>query len=174
MNGWLIPSRPDNVDGESTAWYASYWQFCAMYLRGRFKTQWCLSPEQSLSIHAGSWTVHKQLVVRAPKARNKITNLPHDTSLFGLRANLPTGRGREVIEELQVFSPECALIECSVHFFSSNPTDVRAVLLTIRNAAGLLSRLLDGGRTVIAGRLAGAFRNLGRDRCSSPLSARAS
>jgi hypothetical protein len=71
MNGWLIPSRPDNLEGESTAWYASYWRFCAVYLRGRFKTQWCLSPEQSLSIHAGSWTVPKQLVVRAPKARKQ-------------------------------------------------------------------------------------------------------
>ena len=86
MNGWLIPSRPDNVEGESTAWYASYWRFCAVYLRNRFKTQWCLSPEQSLSIRAGSWTVPKQLVVRAPRARNRITNLPHGTSLFDLRA----------------------------------------------------------------------------------------
>jgi hypothetical protein len=169
MNGWLIPSRPDNVEGESTAWYASYWRFSAVYLRGRFKTQWCLSPEQSLSIHAGSWTVPKQLVVRAPKARNKITNLPHGTSLFDLRANLPTGRDREVVEDLQAFSPECALIESSVHFFSSNPTDVRAVLLTIRDASGLLTRLLDGGRTVIAGRLAGAFRNIGRDRIADDI-----
>jgi hypothetical protein len=169
MNGWLIPSRPDNVEGESTAWYASYWRFCAVYLRGRFKTQWCLSPEQSLSIHAGSWTVPKQLVVRAPKARNRITNFPHGTSLFDLRASLPTGRDREVIEDLQVFSPECALIECSVHFFSSNPTDVRAVMLAIRDASGLLARLLDGGRTVIAGRLAGAFRNVGRDRLADDI-----
>jgi hypothetical protein len=40
MNGWLIPSRPDDIEGESTAWYASYWQFCAAYLRERFKTDW--------------------------------------------------------------------------------------------------------------------------------------
>jgi hypothetical protein len=61
------------------------------------------------------------------------------------------------------------LIECSVHFFSSNPTDVRTVLLTIRDAAGLLTRLLDGGRTVIAGRLAGAFRNIGRARIADDI-----
>jgi hypothetical protein len=54
LKGWLIPSRPDEMKGESTAWYASYWQFCAVYLRERFGTQWSLSPEQSLSIHAGS------------------------------------------------------------------------------------------------------------------------
>jgi hypothetical protein len=169
MNGWLIPSRPDHHEGESTAWYASYWQFCAVYLRERFKTQWCLSPEQSLSIHAGSWTVPMQLVVRAPRARNRITDLPHGTSLFDLRANLPSGRDRELVEGLQVFSPECALIECSVHFFSRNPTDVRAVLLAIRDASALLARLLDGGRTVIAGRLAGAFRNVGRDRIADDI-----
>ena len=62
LKGWLIPSRPDEVKGESTAWYASYWHFCAVYLRERFGTQWCLSPEQSLSFHAGSgqsWWMQK-------------------------------------------------------------------------------------------------------------------
>jgi hypothetical protein len=169
MNGWLIPSRPDDVEGESTAWYASYWQFCAVYLRERFKTQWCLSPEQSLSIHAGSWTVPKQLIVRSPRARNKITNLPHRTSLLDLRAVLPAVRDRQVVESLQVFSPERALIECSVHFFSTNPTDIRAVLLMIQDASGLLSLLLEGGRTIIAGRLAGGFRNLGRARIADDI-----
>src|SRR5258705_2911271 len=32
IKGWYIPSRPDEVKGESTAWYASFWQFCAAYL----------------------------------------------------------------------------------------------------------------------------------------------
>ncbi len=169
MNGWLIPSRPDDVEGESTAWYASYWQFCAVYLRQRFKTQWCLSPEQSLSLHAGNRTIPKQLVVRAPRGRNKVTNLPHGTSLLDLRAALPRSQDRQTVEDLQVFNPESALIEASVHFFSSNSTDVRAVLLTIRDASDILRRLLDGGRTVIAGRLAGGFRNVGRDRIADDI-----
>ena len=169
MNGWLIPSRPDDVEGESTAWYASYWQFCAVYLRQRFKTQWCLSPEQSLSLHAGNRTVPKQLVVRASRGRNKVTNLPHGTSLLDLRAALPPSQDRQTVEDLQVFSPESALIEASVHFYSNNPTDVRAALLMIRDASELLRRLLDGGRTVIAGRLAGGFRNIGRNRIADDI-----
>jgi len=32
IKGWFIPSRPDEVRGESTAWYASFWRFCAVYL----------------------------------------------------------------------------------------------------------------------------------------------
>jgi hypothetical protein len=33
IKGWYIPSRPDEVKGESTAWYASFWRFCAVICR---------------------------------------------------------------------------------------------------------------------------------------------
>jgi hypothetical protein len=39
----------------------------------------------------------------------------------------------------------------------------------IRDASGLLARLLEGGHTVIAGRLAGTFRNVGRDRIADDI-----
>src|ERR1700680_1962432 len=68
IKGWYIPSRPDEGKGESTAWYASFWCFCAVYLEKRFSKNWCLSPEHSLSLHGGNWTVPRQLVVRSPKA----------------------------------------------------------------------------------------------------------
>ncbi len=48
MKGWYIPACPDEVPGDSTAWYASFWNFCAAYLAKRFGKDWCLSPEQSL------------------------------------------------------------------------------------------------------------------------------
>src|SRR5208282_267463 len=162
IKGWYIPSRPDEVKGESTVWYASFWRFCAAYLDERFGADWCLSPEQSLSLHAGNWTVPRQLMVRSARARNKITKLPHGTSLFDLRAALPDAADRAERDALRLFSPESALIECSPGFFTDHATDVRAVLPLIRDASPLLERLLNGGHTVIAGRLAGAFRNIGR------------
>ena len=51
MKGWYIPSRPNEARGESTAWYASFWDFCAAYLAERFGDEWALSPEQSLFLH---------------------------------------------------------------------------------------------------------------------------
>ena len=89
MKGWYIPVHPDEVTGESTAWYASFWGFFAVYLKERFGTNWSLSPEQSLLLHVGNMTVPRQLLVRSPKARNKITTLPHGTSVFDTRAALP-------------------------------------------------------------------------------------
>ena len=169
IKGWYIPSRPDEVKGESTAWYGSFWRFCAVYLEERFGREWCISPEQSLSLHAGNWTVPRQLVVRAPGARNKVTALPYGTSLMDLRAALPATADREEKERLRIFSVESALIACSPTYFSNNATDVRAVLPMVRDASGLLARLLEGGHSVIAGRLAGAFRNIGRDRIADDI-----
>ena len=85
MKGWYIPSRPDETAGRSTTWYASFWDFCAAYLDERFRDEWCLSPEQSVTIHSGGRTVPRRLAVRAPKGGNKPTALLHDTSIIDIR-----------------------------------------------------------------------------------------
>src|SRR6266478_5386557 len=169
IKGWYIPSRPDEVKGESTAWYASFWRFAAVYLETRFGKNWSLSPEQSLSLHGGNWTVPRQLVVRSPRARNKVTALPHGTSLLDLRAALPDPADREEKDGLRIFSLESALVGCSPQYFSSHATDVRAAIAMVRDASSLLARLLEGGHSKIAGRLAGAFRNSGRDRIADEI-----
>ena len=37
IKGWYIPSRPDEVKGESTAWYASFWRFCGRVSGSAFR-----------------------------------------------------------------------------------------------------------------------------------------
>jgi hypothetical protein len=113
--------------------------------------------------------VPDQLAARSPRASNKVTRFPHGTSLLELRIVLPAVADRKEEEGLRRFSVESALIACSPNYFSNNATDVRAVLPMIRDASGLLARLLEGGHTVIAGRLAGAFRNVNRDRIADDI-----
>ncbi len=169
FKGWYIAARPDEAAGESTAWYASFWRFCAAYLQYRFNTNWCLSPEQSLSLHAENWTVPKQLLVRASKARNNITALPHGTSLLDTRASIPADKDIEQKDGLRIFSLPAALIACAPGYFRQNPTDTRAALSMIRDASEVLDRLLEGGHSTIAGRLAGAFSNIGRDKIADDI-----
>lgn len=169
MKGWYVPSRPDEKEGDSTAWYASFWRFAAVYLETRFRKNWSLSPEQSLSLHGGNWRVPRQLVVRSPRGGNKVIPLPHGTSLLDVRATLPGRDDREEKEGLRIFSLESALIECSPQYFANHATDVRASLAMVRDASGLLARLLDGGHSRIAGRLAGAFRNSGRGKLADEI-----
>ena len=133
MKGWYVPARPDELTGESTAWYASFWGFCAAYLGDRFKQNWCLSPEQSLLIHAGNWTVPRQLLVRTPKGGNKPTELPHGTSIFDVRASLPEAGQAETINGLIVFSLPAALVQIGPGMFRANSTEVRAVLAMVHD-----------------------------------------
>lgn len=169
MKGWYVPSQPDEKDGDSTAWYASFWRFAAVYLQTRFRKNWSLSPEQSLSLHGGNWAVPRQLSIRSPKGGNKVVPLPHGTSLLDVRAALPAPTDREEKEGLRIFSLDSALIESSPQYFASHATDVRASLALVRDVSGLLARLMEGGHSVIAGRLAGAFRNSGRDRLADEI-----
>ena len=163
MRGWYVPTRPDEHPGESTVWYACFWEFCAAYLRERFDQDWCLSPEQSLLLHTGNRAVPRQLLVRAPKGGNKVTALPHETSLLDVRAAMPQSGDMVEYEGLRLYALPAALVACGARFFLQNPTEARAALAMVRNASDVLEPLLGGGHSTVAGRLAGAFRNIGRE-----------
>jgi len=163
MKGWYVPSSPDEAPGESTAWYTSFWAFCANYLNERFGEEWCLSPEQSLTLWTGDWTVPKQVLARSPKGGNKPLALPYGTSIFDVRLELPPADDVEVNNGLRSFNLPAGLIATSPTHFTAQPIVMRAALAAVTDASDLLGRLLEGGHSTIAGRLAGAFRNIGRD-----------
>lgn len=169
MKGWYIPCRPDEPPGESTSWYASFWPFCASYLESRFAKNWCVGPEQSISLHTGNRAVPRQLLVRSPRGNNKPTELIHDTSIFDVRLELPPDADRDVKEGVRLYQLPAALLGCSQTHFAARPAEMRAALAMIQDASGLLSRLLEGGHSTIAGRLAGAFRNIRRDRIADDI-----
>lgn len=169
MKGWYFASRPDEGRGDSTTWYASFWDFCAAYLNARFGTAWCLSPEQSLSLHVGDRTVPAQLLVRSPKARNNVTHLAYDTSILEVRSSLPATGDIEDKEGLHLFSLGSSLIACAPGIFTQKSTNVRTALSMVTDASEILFKLLEGGHSIIAGRLAGAFRNIGRGRIADDI-----
>jgi hypothetical protein len=171
MKGWYIPIRPDGPAGESTDWYASFWPFCAAYLTERFGEDWCLGAEHSIALHTGNWNVPRQLLVRATRGGNKPTGLLHDTSIFDLRLEVPTPADIQVVDGLRLMRLPAALITCAPGHFAAHPVEMRAALAMIADASDVLSRLLDGGHSSIAGRLAGAFRNIGRDQIAQTITA---
>src|SRR5207249_5536235 len=85
MKGWLISSTPSARAGDSTPWYASFWEFCARYCGERFGDQWYLSPEQSLLLHAENTVIPAQVIVYGPKGTNNKVTLLFGTSLYDLK-----------------------------------------------------------------------------------------
>jgi hypothetical protein len=50
VKGWYFLSTPTTAAGESTAWYANYWNFLSVYLGSRFGEAYCLSAASSLDV----------------------------------------------------------------------------------------------------------------------------
>lgn len=164
IKGWYISSSPDEQEGNTTAWYISFWYFASVYFNSRFGKDWCLSPEQSLSLHSGNTTVPKQLLIRSPKAQNNLIRLLHDTTFFDLKLALPSENERSEKDGVRVYSVAAGLLACSPDYFADNSTDARTCLEIVKDPSDILSLLLEGGHSVKAGRIAGAFRNIGKDR----------
>lgn len=164
MRGWLISWSPEVREGDMTPFFASFWEFCAAYCDDRFGTKWHLSAEMSMMVHAEVMTVLPQVVICAAEGTNHNLSLASGTSIYDLKQTMPSGGDLETREELRIFRPDAALVRISEQFFVEHPTEVQAVLGTMRDIGPLLGRLLDGGHSTIAGRIAGALRRIGRSR----------
>jgi fido (protein-threonine AMPylation protein) len=161
--GWYISTPPTETKGDSTSWYSSYWSFCAQLIEDKYKQKWCISPEQSLLIYAGNWTVPQQLIIKSPDGANFKTDLPFNTSLFHIKSPLPAKSEITEKEGIKMLSIPATLVQVSENTFIQNPTDARTVLSMIKDASEILTLLLEDGKSVVAGRLAGAFRNSNKD-----------
>lgn len=169
IKGWYMLSRPNEIQGDSTSWYTSYWDFCKAYLDERFGDDWVLSPEQSVLIHTGNMTVPRQLLVRAPKGQNNVLNLPYGTSIFDVRSAQITHSQTEEVNGIRIYKLAEAVRACPIPFYSQNPVDVRSALSMFSGASEILELLLEDGQSTVAGRIAGAFREIGRGRIADEI-----
>jgi hypothetical protein len=163
IRGWYIPTRPDEAEGDTTAWYASMREFVAGYAQNRFGDDWHLNPEQSLLLRSGDRTVPKQLQIWAPKGANQTVQLLHGCSLFIYRAPklLPSSPVADC-GGLRLVELPAALVNASPTLFMQHPIAGQIALACLPDASDLLRILLEGPHPSVAGRLAGALRALNR------------
>src|SRR5579864_4887510 len=170
MRGWLISSSPRARAGDSTPWYASFWEFCALYCNDRFGEEWHLAPEQSLLLHGERTVITAQVVVSSPKGTNNTINILFGTSLYDLKVSeMPAATDLVVRDGLRLFTPVAALVRVPESFFARNSIEVQVVLGSLADASDLLRLLLNGGHSAKAGYLAGAFRATGRPKLADEI-----
>ncbi|UIK14315.1 Fic family protein (plasmid) [Rhizobium leguminosarum] len=163
MKGWLaVNSRPSAKNRIDAAWSTVYWEFVTRYLDDRFPNEWRLSAEASVALWSENHSIPSQAIVRSPKANNQLVKLPSDTSLYLLRSK--DNEPAETKERLRLMPMEEAVCNLSPESWKTSATDVIAVIGSIRGTSSLLQYLLDGGRSHVGGRVAGALRHLGRER----------
>ena len=163
IKGWYIPARPDESAGETGPWYASVREFVAGYANERFGDQWHLNPEQSLLLRSAERSVPKQLQIWASAGTNQTLQLPHGSSLFIYKAPaLLAASPADDCGGLRLVEMPDALVAASPALFGRNPLAIQLSLYSLRDVSDVLRRLLSGPHPVIAGRLAGAFRLIGK------------
>jgi hypothetical protein len=163
IKGWWMAADPAARPGDTTAWYASFWEFCARYSSFRFGGAWHLSPEISLLLHAEASDVPQQVVIHTPKGTNHAISLPFGTSLFDyLDASFPEPAHLTDRDGLRLLAPAAALVRVQPSFFEQRPVEAQVALAGVRDPSELLVHLLEEDRTVVAGRLAGGLRRIGR------------
>lgn len=171
VRGWWMSGDPRASPGDPAIWHASLWEFCAAYCEDRFQDAWHLSPEQSLRLHAENSTIPVQVVVFSPAGANNRLKLPFGTSLFDSRERTPVPASELVVKAgLRLFSLPSALTRIPESFYAEAIVDAEVALRGIRGAAEILTPLLSGDHSVVAGRLTGAFRHIGRDDLASQIS----
>lgn len=164
IKGWWMATDPAARPGDTTAWYASFWEFCSRYCSSRFGDEWHLSPELSLLLHAEATEIPRQVVVHAPGGTNNAIDLPFGTSLFDYAVDsLPEDAVLTEREGLRLLTAAGALVRAQPSFFTQRPIEAQLALSSVRDASDLLAQVLAEDRTVIAGRLVGALRRIGRE-----------
>jgi hypothetical protein len=163
MRGWYAVSKPGARRRVETVWGSVYWDFVAQYLRKRFGDEYWLDAVASLRLHAENQKVPDQLVVCATSGVNAKVELPNNTSLYIYSTKKPSSP-TAIIEKgkLRILSPEATIAHLPVSAWAEEPTDAAAVLGSIRGNSTLLRAILEDGKVVRAGAVAGALRQLGR------------
>ncbi|MBP6607301.1 MAG: Fic family protein [Nitrospira sp.] len=163
MKGWYVCANPRDREGDSTAWYASFWSFLAGYLGKRFGKRYCLNVEASLLLHTRSTVIPQQVTVIAREGGTSVLDLPHDTSLLIYPDERAIPKKREDIDGLQVFSLPETLCKLAPQAFRNLSREAEIALGLVRDPGDLLTFLLAGnGMPAAAGRLSGALRFTGR------------
>lgn len=169
VKGWYIAAPHDGQKGDSTSWFSSFWGFCARYLEDRYGDDYCISAEQSLMLHAGNNSVPTQLIIRSSKGNNLPTSLLFGTSLFVMKSTLPNVAEIEMLNGVRTVNLASSIVHSTPSVFTKQPIEARTALMMIKDASELLSILLGGGHSTIAGRLVGAYRNLGQDKIADTI-----
>lgn len=147
IKGWYVVTDPRVMPGDSTAWYALFWNFITRYANERYGNEWCLSAEQSLAIYSRSTIVPNQVLIRAPKGNNYVVRLIPPTSIFNLGAELPLKVDTNNPYKLNLYTLSEAIIMATPAMYRNDALTMRTVLAMVHDSSEILKILVDTGQT---------------------------
>ncbi len=169
MRGWYLLTRPDVAVGDSTPWYASFWDFVSEFLEFNHGKEYCLSAECSLDVHVGDLTIPKQVIAISKKGSGVPLNLPYNTSLLIYPDPTRLPKEKQELNGLQVMALPLALCRVNPNFFHHSPMKAESALRSLGDVSGLLDVIITSNHKAAAERLVGAYRFLGMNAMATDL-----
>src|SRR5574343_743637 len=84
LRGWYFVSDPTAEQGDTTPFFANFWEYLTRYLSDRFAAGYCLTAEHSLLRHAQHTVIPKTVNVMLAVNQSQVQELAfgHTVALF--------------------------------------------------------------------------------------------
>jgi len=162
LKGWYFVSDPAEDAGDSTPFYANFWEYLARYLSERFGADYCLTAEQSLLRHAQYNVIPRTVNVMLAVNQSQVQDLAfgHTVALYPGKGGFPEPANQYMLQGLRCMSAAYCLVNLPPRYFAVHAREVQIVMAQL-NDAGALAVLVDVNRAGLA-RLLSAYRQVGR------------
>ena len=163
LKGWYFVSDPTAEAGDTTPFFANFWEYLSKYLQERFGTKYCLTAEQSLLRHAQHNVVPQQVNVMLGVDQSQIQQLTYGRSLalYPGKRSFPSVGNVCMLDGLRCMTPPFTLVMLTPKAFQANARDVQVVLSTVTDPAAI-AELVHINASGVA-RVVAAMRQIGRD-----------
>lgn len=160
LKGWYFVSDPTADEGDSTPFYANFWEYLARYLGERFAADYCLSAEHSLLRHAQHNVIPSTVNVLLAAKQSQLQELAfgHNVALYP--GKLPSAEKVAIIQGLRCQAVAPCLVNLAPRFFTSHAREVQIVMAQLHDP-GAVAALVDDNRAGLS-RLLSAYRQVGR------------
>jgi prophage maintenance system killer protein len=160
IKGWYFVSDPTASPGDTTPFFANYWEYVSRYLQERFGDQYCLSPEHSLLMHAENNVIPKQINILTSQNATQKVDLYDDYSLIIYPGKSVQDKSlKQILRGVCCLTAPVCLTALGPRFFQSNAGDIQIVMSKIGDPSEIA--VLAELNAVGVGRLIGAYRQIG-------------
>lgn len=160
LKGWYFVSDPNAAPGDTTLFFANFWEYLGLYLADRFQTNYCLNPEHSLLRHVQYNRVPNQVQVLNNRALTQYAELKFGHTLAIYPGTVPDGAFAQDVYGVRCMSLPMALVRCMPQVYKGFPDEV-ATGLRMLDDPGQIVPLIEISASGV-GRVVGGLRALGR------------
>lgn len=162
LKGWYFVSDPTAEQGDTTPFFANFWEYLARYLGERFGTGYCLTSEHSLLRHAQYTVIPKTVYVLLQANQSQVQELAfgHTVAMFPGKSTFPTAAQTVDIHGLRCMNIPFCLVNLPPRHFPAYGREVQIVMSQWLDP-GALAAQVNINRAGLA-RLLSAYRQVSR------------